>query len=336
MYEADIVAIQTALSSMGIPLSLHAIAACVDRPFMIVGSEEWLDRATLQLYPRMQTTVPDELIAFRTRQYAQLREYGVRVHGRWCHDVPAVQQYVETCDPATSAVVLIWNTEHPLPVLQRTDGRWTTGEQENRAWMEEIQSTHTANGFYVVTFAVSEIESQGTLAQQIARARDLLASREVFRFPTPNHPLRVYQAWHVGAASLSVIAFAAQEAAPLSIVSDTVQQVFAVFRQRAQDALRTVDEWQARDLHREQHLPFYEALRTQYLDVLYLYEIVCVQFPADKPTRALSLAEGALIAEVCKDTRLIVEDICGTLGLLVRSMEEVVGRPGFEPGTKSL
>ena len=333
--DSDIVALHTALSTCGVQTTREHIAVLIDRPFLLVGSEEWLDRATIPLFPRMHTVLPDNLLAFRLLQYNQLRDLGVRVTGTWCQDSTTVADTLKASAEKSSIGIIVWNTDGPLPVLQRLGTTWMTVHAPTGTWNTSVAGASSSNGYYVFFLEHGEIPAIDGLRERIRRARDLLLSSEVFRFPTPNHPLRVYQAWHTGISSLAVISYAAREAAPLSIVSDTVALVFDRFCDRAQQALLVVNGWEAADVSRQVHAPLYADIRSKYLDIVYLFELICTQFPRNGPMRALSRAEGALIAEVCADARLVYGEIAEVLEMLEKKCN-VVGRPGFEPGTKSL
>ncbi|MFM2310345.1 MAG: hypothetical protein RLY87_2467 [Chloroflexota bacterium] len=318
--ESDIIALQSALRAVGIPLTHEQIAIHIDRPFLLVGSEEWLDRTTLQLFPRMQTVLPADLLAFRLEHYRQLRALGVNLLGTWCADAPALTRTLDGLAREGMACMIICNTDGPLPVVRYTGSTWISADASIAAWDTQLVGASQPNGYYVISLEREEGATADSLADRITRARKMLTSPVVFRFPTPNHPLRIYQAWHTGIASLAVIAYAAKEAAPLSIVSDTVAQVFARFHGRAMQSINVVTQWEKEDGSREKNTSLYEDIRSKYLDIVYLFELVCTQFPKNGPVRALSLAEGALIAEVCTDARLVYGELCELLERLEKAV----------------
>jgi hypothetical protein len=314
--EGDIVALQTALSAFDISLSYEHIAREIDRPFLLTGSAEWLDRSIIQLYPRMQTDLPDELFAFRLRTYSQLCFYGVRFAGVWCRDRAMLSPLVESPYDQDTVYILLCHTDRRIPVLFKTEEHVVSLNDSAVDWNAEVAACSAPNGFFVVTVTRSVTLPGPTPREYIRRARQKLEAQTIFRFSTPTHPIRVYQAWHLGHASLEIIAIAAEEAAPLAIVSDTVAQVFATFHARAQLAYTHIEVLEHRDGSTTQRRALYDALKSKYFDVFYLLELACTQFPIGVPVRALTRAEGMLLAEVCRDARLVYADVCRDMELL--------------------
>jgi hypothetical protein len=192
---------------------------------------------------------------------------------------------------------------------------WVDVSVPGERWQAALANMHAPNGFLWIAVSRCVPYQAQTIAQEVRWARVLLQSEHIWRFPTPNHPLRLWQSWHVGASALEVIALAARDAAPLSIVSDTVAGVFGHFHARAHHAHRIVQRW---NTHSAQSIdPRYGlALASAYEDLLYLFAIVTTQYPHGAPIRALTQAEGALICEVCRDARLVYKDISDLLDLL--------------------
>jgi len=316
-FEGDIVALQTALAALGISKGYAEISREICRPFLLTGSAEWLDRSILQLYPRMKTELPDELLEFRLREYSQLRHYGVRFTGAWCRDSTLISQFVTAQAGEKSVYMLLCHTDQAIPVLSHTADYLASLSAPTKSWHAEIAAIPAPNGFLVIRVTRDVPLPLPPPFAHIGRARALLEAHTIFRFSTPTHPIRVYQAWHLGHASLEVIAIAAQEAAPLAIVSDTVAQVFATFHARALLAFGQIEDWQLRDENTLQNSDIYDAIKSKYLDVIYLFELACTQFPLGLPVRALTRAEGALIAEVCRDTRFVCVDVCRDMELIV-------------------
>ncbi len=313
---SDIPAIARACACMGVAITPTQIASTMGIPFILLGSEEWLDRATLQLYPRMRTTIPERLIGFRQQCYDRIAAHGVHITTRWCADVTAVEVILDQLDQTTSVWVCFTAIEGHYPVFVRRSENWTSVDDETSDWRGSVSTMHAPNGFLWVGLSLCAPTPVLSVAEQAAWAASLIASDEVFRFPTPTHPVRLWQAWHLGAASLEVIALAAEEAAPLSIVSDTVAFVFAQYAERARLAQQVVAAWSADARLPEHSRSALHSLEAAYHDVIFLFEIVTTQYPVAGQIRALSRAEGALIAEVCRDTRLVYREISALFSVL--------------------
>ncbi len=314
-FPADIHALALAARVVGVPLESTEVAEILGTPFLIVGSEEWLDRAVLSLYPRMRTVIPESLVIFRRELYQRLRVRGVDVRTEWCADVGTIPTYLREQPLAFGVWMCLTASEERIPLFVAAGDDWVDTAAPDERWQAALANMHTPNGFLWVAVSRCTPNQVQTIAQEVQWARSLLQSEHLWRFPTPTHPLRLWQSWHVGASALEVIALAAREAAPLSIVSDTVAGVFGHFHSRAHHAHRIVQRW---NTHYAQSIdPRYRlALASAYEDLLYLFAIVTTQFPHGAPIRALTQAEGALICEVCRDARLVYKDIIDLLDVL--------------------
>jgi hypothetical protein len=333
-FTTDIEALSLAATFVGVRLERTEVAELLGVPFLIVGSEEWLDRSILSLYPRMRTVIPAELVAFRRLLYQRLKVRGVAVTTEWCADIASIPAYVTKYAPTVAAWMCLTASDERPPIFVPSDNDWVEEGMPEHTWQTELARMNAPNGFLWVAVSRCEAEPLPTIAQHARWASALLQSEQIWRFPTSTHPLRLWQAWHLGVGALEVIAMAAHEAAPLSIVSDTVALVFGQYHDRAQQAYSIVQRWNTNASTANQRRCGL-ALESAYLDVKYLFALVIDQFANTASVRALSRAEGALIAEVCRDARLVYRDIIALLEEL-GAEDTVVGRPGFEPGTKSL
>ena len=333
-FTADIEALSLAATLVGVRLDRTEVAELLGVPFLIVGSEEWLDRSILSLYPRMRTVIPAELVAFRRLLYQRLKVRGVAVTTEWCADIASIPAYVTKYAPTVAAWMCLTASDERSPIFVPSGDDWVEEGKPGHTWQTVLARMNAPNGFLWVAVSRCEAEPLPTIAQHARWASALLQSEQIWRFPTPTHPLRLWQAWHLGVGALEVIAMAAHDAAPLSIVSDTVSAVFGQYHARAQHAYRIIQRWNTHaSSDRQRHCG--NALESAYLDVMYVFGLVIDQFANTASVRALSRAEGALIAEVCRDARLVYRDIIALLEEL-GAEDNVVGRPGFEPGTKSL
>ena len=312
---ADVHALAIAAGAVGVPLDSTEVAEILGIPFLIIGSEEWLDRAVLSLYPRMRTVIPESLVIFRREMYQRLRVRGVEVRTEWCADIGSIRTYLMEHPPAFGVWMCLTASEERIPMFVSAGNDWVDAAVPGECWQTVLASMHAPNGFLWVAVSRCIPPHVQTLAQDVRWASMLLQSQQIWRFTTPNHPLRLWQSWHVGASALEVIALAAHDAAPLSIVSDTVAGVFGHFEARAHHAHSIVQRWNTN--YAASIDPRYgHALASAYDDVLYLFAIVTTQFPHGAPIRALSQAEGALICEVCRDARLVYKDIIDLLNAL--------------------
>ncbi len=333
-FPADIHALAFAARAVGVPLDCTEVAETLGIPFLIVGSEEWLDRAVISLYPRMRTVIPESLVIFRRELYQRLRVRGVDVRTEWCADVDSIPTYLLEL-PSASVVWMCLNaSDDRIPLFVAAGDDWVDATVPDERWQTTLANMHAPNGFLWIAVARCSPVRVPSITEEMRWACGLLQSQHIWRFPTPTHPLRLWQSWHVGASALEVIALAAHDAAPLSIVSDTVAAVFHHFHARAYHAQKIVHRWNNSTTISVDPSAGH-ALESAYADVLYLFNILTQQFPHNAPVRALTRAEGALLSEVCRDARLVYKEIIEILSLM-GGVENVVGRPGFEPGTKSL
>ena len=333
-YTSDIEALSIAATIVGVCLDRTEVAELLGVPFLIIGSEEWLDRAILSLYPRMRTVIPAELVAFRRLLYQRLKVRGLAVTTEWCADIASIPAYVNKYAPTDAVWMCLTANDERTPIFVPSGDDWAEAGNPEHQWQKVLARMNAPNGFLWVAISRCDADPLPTIAQHARWASALLQSEQIWRFPTPTHPLRLWQAWHIGVGALEVIALAAYDAAPLSIVSDTVSAVFGQYHARAQHAYHIIQRWNAHastDRQRRCGL----ALESAYLDVMYVFALLIKQFPHTTSARSLSRADGALIAEVCRDARIVYRDIIALLEEL-GAEESVVGRPGFEPGTKSL
>ncbi|MFM2032337.1 MAG: hypothetical protein RLZZ297_1102 [Chloroflexota bacterium] len=330
---SEVTAFQCALAAAEAPVDFTTLAGLLGTPFLLVGSEEWLDRAVLQLAPRMPTTLPAGVCTFHALRYARLAALGWQVETTLVTSSAAAVENPELTTLWPSFCVLQPGTRAAL-----WRGTPRVGDSSGYSAAEYGDALAAApNGMFVTHGYMTGQGGPFEPREQIRFALGLLRAQTVFRFPTPQHPLRLAQAWHVGINSLEVIALAAETAAPLSIVADTVHAVFQTYRERAQLARTCLLQWidaAETGRHGEQTST---AVSSLFDDIDYLYGILVAQYPDAKSRRALSIPEGELIAAACRDLKIVYSQLVEVVSTWdVQTAANVVGRPGFEPGTKSL
>lgn len=328
-HESIVRTVAEALQLFDCDIPLDHIAGALGIPFEIVGSEEWLDRAILTLIPRMKTVIPPTLIDVHRQRFAGLAQYGIASDTVWAATPAELRGALPSAHAAPHVVVCV--SAHQPAVMGTVSAHGALPAHITTLW------EHAANGVLCVILSRTAAAASFSASQAIRAAHRRLVGGEVLRFPTPQHPLRLEQAWHLGTPAFEVIALAAETAAPLAIVSDTVQRVFSTFQQRARTAANVMDAWLSATDPTTPH-DLRQRVGEAYADIDYLFDILVQQYAHENTSRALSIPEGVLIAEVCRDVRVVYRTLCGILGEWEESQsgKKVVGRPGFEPGTKSL
>jgi hypothetical protein len=121
----------------------------------------------------------------------------------------------------------------------------------------------------------------------------LLAGLPTIAFDTPRHPLRDWQVWHVGSDAFAVAALSAETAAPLAIVSDNVARIIHAYIWR-------IDVLQQQLVHINQarNSTVIRDAIDACQDVRFFLNFVAQLYPIAVERRALTLPEGALIADL--------------------------------------
>lgn len=274
-------------------------------PFVYVAAESWFDPATIHCHPRMQIPAVPALHALRQLDATCWAACGIAVTQHWFRTSQDLAEFL--VNPIVG-VVVIWGVDGPEygVLISYTATSLTIQCADGRLQTRAYAALYNRSGIDIAVLAplpVAPLPSYAPLAQACA----LFGTQTIVRFDTPKHPLRDDQAWHVGLGAFEVMALAADHAAPLALVSTHVATIMRDLWQRCGVAQLLLQHWALRHP---------EVTGTQILlqaadacvDAQFFLDIVATQFPLTTPPRALSHAEGDLIAAACRDVRVVLRD----------------------------
>jgi ABC-type protease/lipase transport system fused ATPase/permease subunit len=276
---------------------------------LFVMSEEWWDPSVIDMHPRMPVGVVPALNTFRRQQLQRITTLGVTIDSTWYRvDDQVLLQSITYAINAGQVVGLLGMSGHgPMHVLA------VDGSQLRCSDSAEIESTIDLRNIRAPAGVECMVCTQKTSTSwhpidDINWLCDLLQGVSTIAFDTPRHPLRDWQVWHIGVDAFAVAAFAAETAAPLAIVSDNVARITHAYAWRIgwlQQQLMRINQSIAA-------APVQEAIDAC-ADARFFVQIVTHQYGLSVERRALSLAEGALIAEACRDTRQALRSVVALL-----------------------
>jgi hypothetical protein len=281
------------------------VYAASGMPFVYVAAESWFDPATIHCHPRMQIPAVPALHALRQLDVACWAACGIAVTQHWFHTSQDLAEFL--ANPIVG-VAVIWGVDGPEygVLIEYTATSLTIRCADGRLQTCAYSALYNRSGIDVAVLAplpVAPMPSYASLAQACA----LFGTQMIVRFDTPKHPLRDDQAWHVGLGAFEVMALAADHAAPLALLSTHVATIMRDLWQRSVVAQQLLQHW----------APFHPAATgTQmllqaadaFVDAQFFLDIVCRQFLLTTSPRALSHAEGDLIAAACRDVRMVLSD----------------------------
>lgn len=266
---------------------------------LYVMSEEWWDPSTIDLHPRMAKKPVFALLTLRQRQLLRLRHLGVQVSLTWHASVDSdLVERINTTSERGGMVGLygIAGTQH-VHVHSLHDNVLSLLRDDGTVDTADVAVLRFPGGLQCVSCEISN-PVQTRVYEHVSWVYELLFSTPSVAFDTPAHPIRDWQVWHFGADAFAVAAFSAETAAPLAIVSDNVVRILKVFDWRIR--------WLHHQLQRTQHRAAHQSLphaMSVCEDVAFYLDILLKQYQLGAQRRSLSLADGALIAEACRDIR---------------------------------
>jgi hypothetical protein len=274
--------------------------------FVYVAAESWFDPATILCHPRMHIAPVPALMALQQLNVAQWAALGIAVTQYWFATPQELAQFL--ANPQGGAVV-VWGVNGPEygVLIAHTAVSLTIQRGDGSVHRMPYSALFSRNGIDIAVLApctVIPLPVYAPLAHACAR----LDYQTIVRFDTPKHPLRQDQAWHVGRGAFEVMALAADHAAPLALVATHVAAIMHDLWQRCGVAQQLVAQWA--DCHPSpagRQLLYHAA--DAFRDAQFFLNIVTTQFPLTGAPRALSHAEGDLIAAACRDVRVVLDDV---------------------------
>lgn len=283
-----------------------AVYAASGVPFVYVAAESWFDPATILAHPRMQTLLVPDLISLRQLDVAQWAAGGIAVTQHW---FATPQQLVQFLVHPRAGAVVVWGGNGPEygVLIAHTDTTLMIQRGDGSVHALPYAALFWRNGIDVAVLGPCPVVPLPAYAP-LAHACACLDRQTIVRFDTPTHPLRQDQAWHVGRGAFEIMALTADHAAPLALVAPHVAAIMYDFWQRFGIAQQLCALWA--DCH---PLPAGRQLLHQaadtFVDGQFFLGIVCAQFPLATAPRALSHAEGDLVAAACRDVRVVLDDV---------------------------
>jgi hypothetical protein len=276
---------------------------------LYIMSEEWWDASVIDMSPRMQVGAIPALIALRQQQIRRMQIIGVDMHLTW-HRADDIQlgQVIAHAIRVGHTVGLYGMTTSMAVHVVKIDGViLTCTDTSGNCVVLDLHQIRAPAG---VLCAIAS-PTPNTPCNPVETLRwlvYLLNRLPTIAFDTPRHPLRDWQVWHIGVDAFAVGAFSAETAAPLAIVSDNVSRIIHAYIWRI--------NWLQQQLMRINQAVNVLAIREAIdagADARFFMEFVAQQYPQNCPRRALTQAEGALIAETCRDTRQVLRSIVDLL-----------------------
>lgn len=268
-------------------------------------SEEWWDPSVIDMSPRMPVGCIPALRDLRQQQVRRMRAFGVDMQLTW-HRIDDLQLVVtiEHAIRAGHGVGLYGVTTSMAVQVHAIQGSTLIGYDASGSELAlELQHLRAPSGVFCVTASHCSKEPHNAI-DALFWLMHLLNGLPAISFDTPRHPLRDWQVWHIGADAFEVAALSAETAAPLAIVSDNVARITHAYIWRI--------DWLQQQLMRINHSLHSGTIREAIdacEDGRFFMNFVAQQYPINSTRRALSLPEGALIAETCRDTRQVLRSI---------------------------
>lgn len=274
-------------------LSAYEIAKSTGWPFVMAAAEEWLDGNTLVLHPGMRATQVHGLFELRSLLLNRLSCHGLRTIYIWMSS----HNQLEPAD-VFSDTLIVGSKLAPITFIDSFDEtevcfRTLDGETLSLEW---TQTSH-GSGLEVISVLVAEQEAEPLpVLEHITHVYRMLSKTPSVTFGTAQHPIREWQTWHFGTDSLEVIAMCADTAAPLSLTADAVARTAVVYQARWRMAGQMIAEW-------AEVYPQLAPALGHIDNACFFMEIVHQYYPITTSRRALSQAEGAVVAAAFRDAR---------------------------------
>jgi hypothetical protein len=276
---------------------------------LYVMSEEWWDASVIDMSPRMQVGAIPALIDIRQQQIRRMKALGVDVHLTWHHaNDQQLGQLIAHAISAGHTVGLYGVTAAMAVHVSKIDSEiLTCTDTSGKYVVLDLNQIRAPAGVLCVIASPTRITPCDPV-EMLHWLVYLLNGLPTIAFDTPRHPLRDWQVWHIGVDAFAVGAFSAETAAPLAIVSDNVSRIIHAYIWRInllQQQLMRIDQ-------AVNALAIRDAIDAG-ADVRFFMDFVARQYPQNCARRALTQAEGALIAETCRDTRQVLRSIVDLL-----------------------
>lgn len=276
---------------------------------LYVMSEEWWDPSIIELHPRMPVGFVPALHQLRQLQLQRLTSLGVDVHMYWYRVNDAALWHTISKAVADGCTVGLFGiTGVSFVSVQVIVGTIVTGNDSLGGFITiDLQQVRAPAGVECVIATPATATNRQT-GDALGWLVQLLDGFPTIAFDTPRHPLRDWQVWHIGVDAFAVAALSAESAAPLAIVSDNVARIIHAYMWR-------IDLLQQQLVHLNQSRQ--SSLLNEAIegcrDAHFFLNIVAQHYPLTVERRALSIPEGALIAETCRDTRQVLRDVANLL-----------------------
>lgn len=298
-------ALWQAAQSITPQLAWPTVYAASGMPFVYVAAETWFDPATILCHPRMPITPVPALMALQQLDVAQWAALGIAVTQNWFATPQELAQFLAN---SHGGAVVVWGVNGPEYgfLIAYTAVSLTIQRSDGSVHSMQYSALFSRNGIDIAVLALCTVIPLPVYAP-LAHACACLDSQMIVRFDTPKHPLREDQAWHVGRGAFEIMALAADHAAPLALVATHVAAIMHDLWQRCGVAPQLVAQWA--DCHPipvGRQLLYHAA--DAFRDAQFFLNIVTTQFPLTGVPRALSHAEGDLIAAACRDVRVVLDD----------------------------
>ncbi|MFN5929252.1 MAG: hypothetical protein ACK45X_14165 [Roseiflexaceae bacterium] len=305
-----IASVYHAIQRLGVPCDITHVLAYTGWGFGFVAAEEWCDPAVLLWHPLRLSTPPVRLIDALTYALCRLQALGIACRDAWfdkdtIDTLPTFLAHHAHHD----CVLIVWGCAGPGYSIVE----WVAGCGFRR--FDDAQ--------HVITPAA--LDSRGGIhcivLSRIPHAtvtsltwHDIVAPLNDARrieFATPQHPLRAYQTWHCGINAWQVYAATATQAAPLSLVSTHVAQIIHDYAWRLMSMRTLLAHWHGDEEHHLAQLQLHAALD----DCCFYVGILYKHYGQLHTVRALTVADGELIAQACDAIATTLRDVCVRIGV---------------------
>lgn len=282
---------------------------CLGTGALYVMSEEWWDPSIIDMSPRMPVGAIPALHGIRLQQLQRMNALGIAMNATWyrANDPQLLPVLVNSIRNGHSVGLYGVSGSQALHVRATDDRLLVCCDPTGNEFVVDVDQLRAPAGVMVVV-ATSGSPISRNPVDELGWLVKLLNGFPTIAFDTPRHPLRDWQVWHIGFDAFAVAALSAETAAPLAIVSDNVARIIDAYILRI--------NWLQQQLVRINKSLNAGAIREAIDicdDVRFFLNVVAQQYPLHVVRRALSLPEGALIAEACRDTRQALRNIADVL-----------------------
>ena len=305
-----ITSVHHAIMRLGVPCDISHLLAYTGWGFGFVAAEEWCDPAVLLWHPLRVNTPPVPLIDGLTHALRRVQALGVACQDAWfSRDTIDTLPMFLAQHAHHDCVLVVWGCAGPgYAVVEWVEGSGFKSVH-NPSLIIPLAALDSRGGIHCIVLwrITHHTVTPLTWHDIVAPLND---ARRI-EFATPHHPLRAYQTWHCGINAWQVYAATATQAAPLALVSTHVAQIIHDYAWRLMSMRTLLAHWRSDVVHHHAQLQLHAALD----DCCFYVGILYKHYGHLHTVRALTVADGELIAHACHAIATTLRDVCVRIGV---------------------